>query len=1385
MQEPAYPLSPDSAVESLKIPPFSKEAEQSVLGGLMLNNEAWISIADLLTEADFYLREHQTLFRAIKSLSEEGNPCDPVTLSEWLQRHDQLETIGGGAYLGLLAGNTPSAANITAYAEIVRERSILRQLMQVGTEIANTAFNTQGRTSRQLLDDAERKVFEIAELGARNQNGFTKIDKIVNQTLTRIDLLSQQEGQITGIPTGFTDFDRETSGLQRSDLIIVAGRPSMGKCLTGDSQIVLADGSVATIADIYQRQQAQLLTLGANYQFHFTQPSDFIDDGIKPVFRVTTKLGRSIETTLTHPFLTIQGWSPLLKLSVGDKIAVPRKVDVFGTEKLRECQIKLLAYLIGDGCLTGTQPRFTNSNPQIQKDFIEATEKFGAIKAKINISKQRVTDISISSAFQFTTQERKKFSTRLREIIKAKHLSNRQLALAINVSPSSVLAWVSGLSVPNKINFNRLCHFLQIEKKQLSNYVYTVINQQRKNHLTQWLEELGVWGKNAHGKFIPSIIFKLQSAQIALFLNRLFATDGWATVLHSGHAQLGYCSVSEKLIRQVQHLLLRFGIIANIKKRAIKYKDSRRKAWQIDITDAKAIQIFIDEIGIFSKEKKVSEIQKSISQKKYQTNRDLIPIEIWKQIALAKGNEAWSQLAKRAGIKGYSNIHVGKRALTRQRLLLLSTALNHNSLENLAKSEIYWDEIKAIEPAGLKQVYDLTIPNTHNFVANDICVHNTSFAMNIAEHVAVKGQTSVAVFSMEMSDEQLAMRLISSLAEVNLQSVRTGKLEDDEWGKITNAVSQLESAPLFIDETPALNPTELRARVRRLAREQGQLGLIVIDYLQLMQVPDNKENRTNEVSEISRSLKSLAKELNVPVLALSQLNRSLEQRSDRRPKMSDLRESGCLSGDSLVTCADTGINIPIRDLVGLTNFHVWGLNTKTMRLERAKVSRAFCTGIKKVFSLTTRLGCTIRATGNHKFYTPSGWKRLDSLKKDDYLALPRSLPTPKKITPETEAELALLGHLIGDGCTLPTHAIQYTTREKDLAELVAQLATDIFGFKVKPRISTERSWFQVYLASTRKHTHGVRSIVSEWLDKLGIWGLRSYEKYVPKQVFQQSNEGIATFLRHLWVTDGCIRIGKVYPRVFYATSSKRLAFEVQSLLLRLGIIARVSRVPQTNKGRVQYPITLQGQTDILRFADLVGTVGKYKTQSLAQVREFFVDRIANTNRDVIPKIVWQQYVKPTMQKANITHRQLYAKIGMAYAGTALFNQNMSRKKALCVAQAVNSKKLSQLAQSDIYWDRIVAIRPAGEEEVFDLTVPSTHNFLCNSLVVHNSLEQDADLIVFIYRDEVYNDESPYKGTAEIIIAKQRNGPIGTSRLIFKGNMTKFEGYIPEDGYHGE
>ena len=398
-----YYFPPDHAFESLKVPPNSIQAEQSVLGGLMLDNQTWDSVADKVVETDFYRRDHQLIFRAIAQLAEKQDPFDVVTLSEVLESTGELKDVGGLAYLGMLANDTPSAANIVAYANIVRDRSVLRQLIHVGTEISDSAFSTEGRETADLLENAERKVFEIAEQRQRGQGGFSSIKSLLAQAVDKIETLYELDGDITGASTGFTDLDEKTSGLQPADLIIVAGRPSMGK---------------------------------------------------------------------------------------------------------------------------------------------------------------------------------------------------------------------------------------------------------------------------------------------------------------------------------------------------------------------------------------------------------------------------------------------------------------------------------------------------------------TTIAMNMAENVALKSGMPVAVFSMEMPGEALAMRMMSSLGRIDQHKVRTGKLDDDDWPRLTSAINLLAETKLFIDDTPALTPTEVRSRARRLTREHGQLGLIVLDYLQLMQSPASGDNRVQQISDISRGLKALAKEMNVPVIALSQLNRNLEQRPNKRPVMSDLRESGAIEQDA-------------------------------------------------------------------------------------------------------------------------------------------------------------------------------------------------------------------------------------------------------------------------------------------------------------------------------------------------------------------------------------------------------------------------------------------------------------------------------------------------------
>lgn len=652
----------------------------------------------------------------------------------------------------------------------------------------------------------------------------------------------------------------------------------------------------------------------------------------------------------------------------------------------------------------------------------------------------------------------------------------------------------------------------------------------------------------------------------------------------------------------------------------------------------------------------------------------------------------------------------------------------------------------------------------------------TSFQNSLALTAALKHGKRIAIFNLEMSGEQLVQRMIAAETKIDSQRLRRGQLQDHEWPIFMEAVGRLSEARIFIDDTPSITTNQLRTKCRRLYAEHG-LDLIMIDYLQLMSAERSSNNRVMEISEISRGLKGLARELDVPVLAAAQLSRAVEQRQDKRPLLSDLRDSGCLSGDTLITLADDGSRVPIKSVVGQSGFNIWALNQDTYQLEKATVSNAFSTGVKQLYTIKTQLGRTIRATANHKFLTIDGWKRLDELVESEHIALPRLMPSSQSPSTLSNEQMALIGHLIGDGCTLPGHVLQYTTREYDLAEKVVHLTQKAFGSEISPRIHQEKSWYQVYLTSTRQHTHGIRNAIAEWFDELGIWGLRSYEKFVPEAIFAQSSESIALFLRHLWSTDGCVRMvwGKSpRPAIYYATSSLKLAQNVQSLLLRFEILARVKSVPQAKKGRQQYHVIISGQSDVRRFIEKIGAVGRYKQKSLQEIAEFMADKVENTNRDIIPKEVWLLHVKPAMSKVEVSHRQLHAEIGTAYSGMTIFNQNLSRERAVRVATAVDSEPLHHLAQSAIYWDKIASITQDGIEEVFDLTVPGNHNFVANDIIVHNSIEQDADIVMFIYRDEYYNPETTERpNIAEVNIAKHRNGPTGTIDLYWHGKLATF------------
>jgi replicative DNA helicase len=702
-----------------RVPPQNLEAEQSVLGSMLLERDAIARVVEIVRPEDFYRDVHRRVFEVIADLFERGEPADLISVTDRLRARGVLDDVGGAAYITSLLHAVPTAANVEYYARLVVQKSMLRQMIAAGTQIVGMGFH-EDQDVEVLVDRAEKLVFGIAS--RRMGQDFVPLPEILRESFERIDQRYRDKGMVTGVPTGFAELDKLTSGLQPADLVILAARPSMGKCLKFDAEVLDATtGEVRTIQEMVAAGRATLLALDGAHRFRATEPSHFVDDGIKPVFRLRTNGGREVETTLTHPFLTPSGWQPLAALEPGALVAVPRRLPVFGRLDLPDHEVKLLAYLC-----SGRLP----ASPRIAEDFADAASAAEAI------------------------------------LLAARGRPIAQSGIGGGAE--------GGMAVAD---------------------------------LTMRYPELG---QSAAVRALPPVVYTLRREKLALFLNRLLGALAEVAEHADGYRVLVAFS-SPRMARGVQHLLLRFGVPG------------------------------VREGG-----------------------------------TLALGVGATLTLVREVGVLGWERLR--RWARNAQRSLL-------------DEVDVMWDEVVAIEATGAFQVYDLTVPGLHNFVANDVCVHNTTFALNIAQHAALAHKVAVAVFSLETNKEQLVQRMLCSEAQVDSSRLRTGYLTDADWPRLAEAMGRLSEAPIFIDDSAIITAIEMRAKARKLKAEHG-LGLIIIDYLQMMQSYKRSENRTQEVSEIARGIKSLAKELNIPIIAVSQLSRVVEATGSRRPQLSHLRESG-------------------------------------------------------------------------------------------------------------------------------------------------------------------------------------------------------------------------------------------------------------------------------------------------------------------------------------------------------------------------------------------------------------------------------------------------------------------------------------------------------------
>ncbi|MEW6635991.1 MAG: replicative DNA helicase [Actinomycetota bacterium] len=647
----------------------------------------------------------------------------------------------------------------------------------------------------------------------------------------------------------------------------------------------------------------------------------------------------------------------------------------------------------------------------------------------------------------------------------------------------------------------------------------------------------------------------------------------------------------------------------------------------------------------------------------------------------------------------------------------------------------------------------------------------TAFALNAIWHAAGQKKMPVAIFSLEMSKEQLVQRLISQTTRIPAQALRSGNVKAEDWPKLVRGVAEVSRAPIWIDDTAGITLMEMRAKVRRLssqlkARGEPPLALVVVDYLQLMIGQGNRnDNRQQEIAEISRGLKVLARDLDVPVLAIAQLSRAVEQRHDKRPLLSDLRD--CLPGSALITDADTGLRLRV-DEIARRGFrpNVWSVG-HDLKLHKRPVTNVWETGEKTIYEVRTRRGRVLRASGGHRVMLDTGWTRVEDLQPGDCVAAARRMPEPERAISMEPGRGLLLGWLLGDGWLGGSPALTVATQDE--ADAAVSLGRRCFGLKpvVKPERQGETTALKVVFTTGRLCGAGKNPLTS-WLCDIGAWGYTGRDKHIPECVFGWSNEAIAAVLRGLFHADGSCsnRDSRSYVRL--STVSERLARDVQELLIRLGIRSSIHTLDHTASGYRTgngrgFVVYLGDRSEVGAFLDRVGFLGAKHERAVSS----FVSEKRNDagSLDRLPLSV------------NARISELRALEGLSHTDVGWREQGkkMSRATAAMVAERLDLGWLGKIAHSDLTWDEVVEIMRCGTEKTYDLTVGDLHNFYVDGLITHNSgaIEQDADMVMFLYRDEYYNPDSDDKGIAEVIVGKHRNGPTGKVQLAWLEQYTKF------------
>jgi replicative DNA helicase len=803
--------APGSAPSGGRTPPQDMAAEQSVLGAMLISKDAIADVLETVRGVDFYRPAHESVYDAIIDLYGRGEPADMITVASELNRRGELRKIGGAPYLHTLAANVPIASSAGYYAEIVREKAILRRLVDAGTKIVQISYAGEGEVDH-LVDVAQAEVYGVTD--RRKSEDYAPLSDIMDGVLDEIEAIENREAGIYGVPTGFADLDDLTNGLHAGQMIVVAARPAMGKALALDTPIPTPTGwttmgEVQVGDELYDAQGRPTTVVAATevmldrpcYEVVFSDGSTIVADA-QHQWQTETRAARTSKWAAEQNYNRARNQNVFASVVTTEEIARSVRISeearanhaVLNGQPLQAsaADLPIPAYVLGawlgDGHTGGA--RLTSETDEIPM-YIEGLgircEKRGPMLYSLRLpARAAIIRACEVCGFEFTARHANVYTC------------------GRTCGPKNKGAHPERLQCPD-------CGEPYSGESSQCEACY-------RDHgsFTALLRKLGVLGD----KHIPKAYLRAPERDRRELLAGLLDTDG--TIVRQG-GSVQFAVTHPRLAADAYELIVSLGYRCT--------RRTKRVAGRSEASSTCHILMFSTTEDVFRLERKAA-LHKELRPK--------------------------------------STTRIGRRYIVE------------------------------VRPVRSRPVRCVQVDNDdHLYLAGRsmIPTHNSTLALDLCRAASINNNLATCFFSLEMTRSEITMRLLSAEARIPLNHIRNGKMSTEEWDRLARHVAKVSSAPMFIDDSPNMTMMEIRAKARRL-KQRHDLKLMVIDYLQLMSSGKKVESRQLEVSEFSRQIKLLAKELEVPIIALSQLNRGPEQRADKRPMMSDLRESGSIEQDA-------------------------------------------------------------------------------------------------------------------------------------------------------------------------------------------------------------------------------------------------------------------------------------------------------------------------------------------------------------------------------------------------------------------------------------------------------------------------------------------------------